>query len=268
MEMDKIVGTLSDFGIDFIKALVVLIVGIKLANWVGHKLFATKWAKQRMDPGVRTFLQSFISVALKVVVVISAAMILGVPGTSLITMLASAGVAIGLAMQGSLSNLAGGLMILIFKPFKVGDYIGSESEEGTVRNIGVFYTTLRTLDNRRVMLPNGTLTNNVVINYTAEGTRRVDLEYTVAYETDLAKALTLLKKVGAADPRVLREPELTSGILSYDDSAVRLTLWVFVRPGDYWQACFDLNERVKKAFDENGITIPFPQMDVHLSGNE
>lgn len=253
----------TSLGLKLLSAALLLIVGLKLIKWV------KKWLRKsprldKIDTGVRTFLVSFAGIALYALLFITIAMVLGIPTTSFITALASCGVAIGLALQGALSNFAGGLMILLFKPFKVGDYIETPDAAGTVSDITVVYTVLCTPDNKVITIPNGTLTNSVVQNYSAVETRRVDLTFTTAYDCDIEQVKALLMGVILAHPQVLVDPAPFARLSEHSESALTYTVRVWCKTEDYWNVRFDLLEAVKKEFDQNGIAIPFPQLDVHL----
>lgn len=268
MNWEQIQTTLFEFatswGIKLLAAIIILIVGIKLIGAL------TKWIKKspkldKIDDSLRSFLGSFSKIALYIVLVITVAMILGVPATSFITILASCGVAIGLALQGSLSNFAGGIMILLFKPFKVGDYIEASGESGTVEEISVVYTVLLTPDNKRITIPNGTLTNSVIENYSAEKTRRVDLTFSTAYDADIEKVKKVLLEVAESHPKALKDPAPFVRLCEHSDSALTYTVRIWCKSEDYWDVNFDTMENVKEAFDKNGIEIPYPQMDVHVT---
>ncbi|MBR2500710.1 MAG: mechanosensitive ion channel [Clostridia bacterium] len=254
---------LASMGLKIIAALIVLFVGCKLIK------FIKKWIKsssklEKIDYGVRSFLSSFSGIALYVVLFISIAMILGIPTTSFITALASCGVAIGLALQGALGNLAGGIMILIFKPYKIGDYITTVSTSGTVTNITIMYTELTTPDNKVITIPNGTLTNSIIENYSASDRRRVDLVFTTAYDCDVDKVKTILLDVANNHEKVIKDPAPFARLSRHADSALEYTVRVWCNSADYWDVNFDLMETIKKEFDKNGISIPYPQMDVHI----
>lgn len=256
---------MSTIGLKLVFAVIVLIIGLRLIKWLKGWLKST--AKlNKLDSGVRSFLCSFSTIALYVVLFITVAMILGIPTTSFIAALASGFAAIGLAMQGALSNFAGGLMILIFRPFKVGDYISAPDAEGTVTDITVVYTILRTTDNKVVTVPNGILTGSVVKNYSAEETRRVDLDFSTAYDCDVDKVKGVLMDIINAHPRILRDPEPFARLAEHGDSALTYSVRVWCKTEDYWDVAFDLKESVKKKFDENGISIPYPQLDIHFDG--
>ncbi|MBQ4105114.1 MAG: mechanosensitive ion channel family protein [Clostridia bacterium] len=255
---------LTTWGIKLLIAIFIFVIGYKLIKTFG------KWLKNspkldKLDDSLRSFLRSFSTIALYAVLVITVAMILGVPATSFITILASCGVAIGLALQGALSNFAGGLMILFFKPFKVGDYIEASGESGTVVEISVVYTEILTPDNKRITIPNGTLTNSVIENYSAEDLRRVDLKFTTAYSCDIGKVKEVLREVVSNHPLALKNPEPFVRLSEHSDSALTYTVRVWCKSEDYWDLHFDLMENVKEAFDKNGVEIPYPQMDVHVT---
>ena len=253
----------TSLGIKLLEAIVILVVGLKLISWL--KKFLKKSPKlDRLDVSLRSFLTSFASIVLYVVLVITIAMVLGVPATSFITILASCGVAVGLALQGSLSNFAGGIMILLFKPFKVGDFIEAAGECGVVDEITVVYTVLLTGDNKRITVPNGTLTNSVIENYSAEDLRRVDLTFTAGYDCDVAKVKAVIEQVIAVQPQALKEPAPLVRLSKHGDSALEYVTRVWCKNEDYWTVYFDVTEGVKRAFDDNNISIPFPQMDVHI----
>ena len=267
MEWGNILNLIMEFattwGIKLLIAIIIFVVGAKLINSLA------KWIKKspkldKIDNSLRSFLGSFSKIALYIVLIITVAMILGVPATSFITILASCGVAIGLALQGSLSNFAGGIMILLFKPFKVGDYIEASGESGTVAEITVVYTIILTTDNKRITIPNGTLTNSVIENYSSEKTRRVDLTFTTSYDNDIEKTKKILLDVASSHPKALKDPEPFVRLSAHSDSALTYTVRIWCNNEDYWDVHFDTTEKVKKAFDENGIEIPYPQMDVHV----
>jgi len=262
--MEYLFELLASFGTKLLAALVILFVGSKAIK------FIKKWIKKspkldKLDTGVRTFMSSFAGVALYIFLFITIAMVLGIPTTSFITALASCGVAIGLALQGALGNLAGGIMILIFKPFKIGDYITTSAVSGTVSNITIMYTVLKTPDNKVITIPNGTLTNTVVENYSSVENRRVDLVFTTGYDCDVDKVKSILMNVVTAHEKVLKDPEPFARLTNHGDSALEYTVRAWCKTEDYWDVNFDLVETVKKEFDANGISIPYPQMDVHIS---
>lgn len=244
-------------------ALIFVLVGFKLSGWI-VKLMKKSRGFKKLDESVATFLGSLVSVALKIIVVIIAATIVGIDATALSAVLGSAGLAIGLALQGSLSNFAGGMMILFFRPFKVGDYIDNHSDSGTVREIGIFYTTLTTPDNKTITVPNGALSNATVVNYSAQDTRRVDFEFTASYSCNIDEVIKVMLTVALANDKVLRDPVPFAALNRQEDSALVFTLRTWVASENYWDVYFGIQSQMKKAFDKIGIEIPFNQLDVHI----
>ncbi len=261
--LEKFSALATSYIFDIIMALLIIIIGCKLVK-IAIKLLNKIKGYENLEDTVRSFLNSFIKIFLYAVVFISAATTLGVPATSFVTILASCGLAVGLALQGSLSNLAGGIMILVFKPFVVGDYIMADGVDGTVKEINIFYTRLTTPDNKVVTIPNGVLSNSTVVDVTANDTRRVDFKIGISYGSDAKKALEILKELGDTNPFALEDPEPAVLVSAYGDSSIELTLRVWAKTSDYWSAMGDINMRVKNEFDKNNIEIPFPQMDVHV----
>ncbi|MBQ7088562.1 MAG: mechanosensitive ion channel [Clostridia bacterium] len=261
--LDHLVELATTWGIRLLAAIVVLVIALKIINWI-KKFIKTSPKLDKLDPSLRSFLSSFTSIMLYVLLVIVIAGMIGIPATSFITILASCGVAVGLALQGSLSNFAGGLMILFFKPFKVGDFIEVCGETGTVAEISVVYTVLLSTDNKRITLPNGTITNSVIENYSAEDLRRVDLTINTAYTCDMEKVKAIVTSLAEQHPMALAEPAPQVRVSQHADSSLTYVVRVWCKNADYWDLYFDLTEGIKKAFDENGIQIPYPQMDVHV----
>ena len=253
-----------DMGVKFIIGALVIAIGFKIINNISKKFL--KFAELKaVDVTIVKFLKSCINISLKCILLL---IIIGgywdVKLTGLAAILASAGVAVGLALQGSLSNFAGGFIILFLRPFKVGDYIQAAGFEGTVEQIGVFYTNLATIDNKLVMIPNGTLSNGSLINYSAKETRRVDLVFSVSYDSDLLKVRRVLKEIVDKHKLILQKPEPFIGLIHQNASSLDFTVRVWVKNSDYWTVYFDLLESVKNRFDEEHIDIPYPQMDLHL----
>lgn len=258
----KTVGATSIFKI--LLAVVILIIGSKLIKII-IKLLNKSHSYAKLDESVRSFLNSFIRVVLYAVLYITAATALGVPETSLVTALASCGLAVGLALQGSLSNFAGGLMILIFKPFVIGDYIVSGTFEGTVKEINVLYTVIVTLDNRTVTIPNGSISNAPVVDVTGQATRRLDISVGISYNADIDKALSVLSALAANNKEILQTPAPQAVVDNLGESSIDLILRFWVNTENYWPVRYQMLKDVKQALDENGIEIPFPQLDVHIS---
>ncbi len=254
---------LQSVGVKLIFAALLFMLGMWLAKLLPKLIMKTKGYK-KLDETLANFIMSFIKIALYAVVFVSVAIVLGVPATSFITALASAGVAIGLALQGSLSNFAGGIMLLIFKPFKDGDYIEGVGVSGTVKSITIFYTTLITPDNKQITVPNGTLSNSSIINYSAHDTRRNDLVFSVSYKSDAEAVKAILLKAAYDNEKVLKDPAPVALLSEHGDSALRFTLRIWTKGEDYWDVNFALKERIKQLFDKYGISIPYPQMDVHI----
>lgn len=244
-------------------ALVALIVGKLLIRLTMGLLRRSKLIK-RMEDGAERFLLTFIKTALNILLALILVSILGIPMSSMVAVLASAAAAIGLALQGALSNFAGGLMILIFHPFRLDDFVEIGSFMGTVSDIGMFYTTLRTTDNKNVTIPNGTVMGQAVTNYSAHATRRLELAFQVAYGTDLEKVHRVLLETAAAHELVLKDPAPFATLKSHEASSLNFILRVWVKREDYWTVNFDLLEAVNNRFAADGITIPFQQVDVHM----
>ncbi len=243
--------------------VLVIIIGCKIVKKVSKKLVNSR-VMGRFSMTVRTFLGHLISIALYIVVCLFGASIIGFDISVFGSLIASAGLTIGLAMQGSLSNIAGGVMVVGLKPFEVGDYIESNGVSGTVTDIAIFYTTLTTPDNKKIVVPNGALSNSVIVNYSANDTRRLDLTFGISYNTDLDLAKKVLLSCAKLDERIFTDPAPVVYITEHADSAVMVQLRVWVRNENYWDVNFAMIEQVKRSFDQLGVEIPFPQMDVHL----
>lgn len=260
----KLASGAMDLGIRILVALLVLFVGTKLIKF-SMKIFAKTLEKSGADTSIAQFLISLAKAALYVLLAFTIASYCGVDAASIVALLGSAGVAIGLAVQGSLSNMAGGVLILLLKPFKLGDYIvDSAGNEGTVDAIHVFYTKLRTVDNKIIILPNGTLANNSITNVTTSKNRRCDIVVGIAYDSDIKKAKEALMKVLVSDEKTLKDKEISVFVDSLGDSAINLGVRCWFNNEDFFPGKSRLNEEIKYALDEAKIVIPFPQMDVHL----
>lgn len=253
----------SNFLIDVLVGLIVLVVGFRIIAWL-EKTLKKEHRFSKLDKTAKSFIVSFIIISLKVVLIFIVLTIIGVPTASLITVIGSCAVAVGLALQGGLSNIAGGLMILIFKPFQVGDYIKANDLEGTVKSITMFYTTITTIDNKVIQLPNGNLTNSNITNYNTNPTRRVDLEICVSYDSDIDKVKKVIKSVVDKNEKILKDDRNLIRLMKHDSSSLNFAVRSWVKTEDYWDVYYDLMENIKKSFDENNIEIPFPQMDVHI----
>ena len=229
-----------------------------------NKLVNKILTKREVDASLTTFVRSLVSITLNLLLVIVIIGILGIETSSFIALFASAGVAVGMALSGTLQNFAGGVMILLFKPFKVGDFIEAQGQSGTVREIQIFNTILTTADNKVIIIPNGGLSTGLMKNYSKEPTRRVDWEFGIAYGDDYTKAREVLARLLDADSRVLKEPAYFIALTSLGASSVNIVVRAWVNSADYWGVYFDMNEKVYKTFAQENLNIPFPQMDIHL----
>jgi small conductance mechanosensitive channel len=245
-------------------AILTLVVGMYIINTFVRFLKRTL-KKRDVDPSLIPFTSSLANVGLKSMLLISVASMVGIQTTSFIAILGAAGLAVGLALQGSLANFAGGVLILLFKPFKVGDVIDAQGFLGTVKGIQIFNTVLNTPDNKKIIIPNGALASGPITNFSAEDLRRVDMVFGIGYGDDLRKAKDILTKLISEDKRILNEPaEPFIAVKELGDSSVNIVVRAWANAGDYWGIYFDTQEKVKLTFDEEGISIPFPQTDVHL----
>ena len=262
--LEGLVPSLLGFLLQVVLAIVILLIGSRLIKWL-VKLIRKSLMRSRAETGVTTFLCSLLKYVMYFILIMVVLSQFGVTTSSVVAVLGSAGLTLGLALQGSLSNFAGGVLILLLKPFVVGDYIldNGTRQEGTVCEISIFYTKLRTVDNKMIAIPNGSLSNSSITNFTQTGKRMIDLTVSVAYDTNLAEAKKVLAQVVEKEHGVLEED---SRIFVSDlaDSSVEMGVRVWVQSDDYWPVRWSLLEHIKNALDENGITIPFPQLDVQL----
>lgn len=261
--MDEIGRWLLNKSGSLIVAIVFIFIGIKLTGLL-IKLAKRGFDRSRIDESVAGFLLSVLRIVGYILVFITAATIVGIEVTSFVAILTTASMAIGLALQGALSNLAGGMLILLLKPFKVGDYIVEGSNEGTVVSIDIFYTRLLTHDNRLVVIPNGLLTNNSLVNVTSEAKRKLEVTISVAYNTDLKRMKEVVYGILSEDDRILDSEPKDIFISSFDDSGMTIAIRAWVATSDYWNTLWDLREHVKLAFDENGIEIPYNRLEVDM----
>ena len=258
------VGDLAvQFGSNLLVALLVLIIGLWIIKRI-LKLFDLAMAKKKVEITLHQFLISIVGILFKAILIIVVASMIGVETTSLIAVLGAAGLAIGLALQGSLSNFAGGILILLFKPFKAGDVIDAQGYVGVVQEIQIFNTILLTLDNQRVIIPNGLLSNGCVKNIFVEETRRVDLTFGISYGDDIKKAKGVLQSVLDANENILKSPQPDIFVSAHADSSINIIVRPWTNSENYWPVYFGVMEEVKLAFDREDITIPFPQRDVHM----
>lgn len=244
-------------------AIVIFFVGKWIVNQL-NKLFGKMLEKKGVEVSLASFLKSLVKIVLNFVLIITIIGVLGIETSSFVALFASAGVAIGMALSGTLQNFAGGVMILLFKPFKVGDFVEAQGIIGTVKEIQIFCTIFNTLDNKTVIVPNGGLSTGIVTNYSKEENRRVDWVFSVAYGDDYDKAKSVIEELLAADKRVLKDPEPFIALNALNCSSVDLVVRAWVKSADYWGVFFDMNEQVYKSFSKHGLNIPFPQMDVHV----
>lgn len=263
MTWESIKEFLSTAGVNLLSGIGVLAVGLFLVHWV-MKLLDRYDAKMKIEPTLKGFLKTLVRILLYVVVVMTAVSTMGIPLTSIVTLLASAGVAVSLAMQGVLTNLIGGFILLLFKPIRVGEYVRIGDNEGTVKTIGAFYTEMATFDNRHINLPNGSLTNTAIVNFSREGTRRLDLTFSVAYESDLDQVYEVLNRVVKEENALLPDPAPEVHLNECAASSLDFTVRVWVKTADYWPVKFRMVDGGKRALDKAGISIPYPQMDVHM----
>ncbi len=256
------------FGLKLIGAIAIWIVGGWVIRFIEKQ--TTRILKQRKTaPALSSFFITLLDAVLKLIVGISALKLLGIEGTSFVAIFGAAGLAIGMALTGTLQNFAGGVMLLLFKPFKVGDLIETENYLGVVSEIQIFNTILKTLDNKTIIIPNGGLSGNSLTNYSTEDKRRVDWTFGIGYGDSVQKAREIIKGLADADDRILKDPaEIFIAVSELADSSVNFTVRAWVKTPNYWDVFFDMNEKVYNAFNSSGINIPFPQMDVHLHQNE
>ncbi|GHT30333.1 mechanosensitive ion channel protein [Bacteroidia bacterium] len=249
------------FGLVVLKAAAIFVIGKLIINLV-NKLIRGMLSKRAIDPSIKTFLSSTINVLLIILLIISIIGALGVETTSFAALLASAGIAVGMALSGNLSNFAGGLIILLFKPFRVNDYITAQGTEGTVKEIQIFHTVLTTSDNKEVFIPNGALSSGVVTNYNVDK-RRVEWIFGVDYGTEYEKVKSVVEGFLAEDERILKTPALFIALHTLGDSSVNVVVRVWVKASDYWGVYFDTNKAIYENFNKHGINFPFPQLTIH-----
>lgn len=259
---------LAGFGVRVLIALAVFFLGRIVIRWI-QKLVRRSLERSGADKGVEQFVDSFLKVGMYSLLIFSIAAKFGLDTASVAALLASGGVAIGLALQGSLSNFAGGVLILLLKPFEVGDYITEDTNhnEGTVKEIQIFYTKLSTIDNKTIVIPNGILTNSSLTNATAKAERRLDLKISISYQAELRKAKALIEEILTTDPCVMKDEEINVFVDELADSAVILGARAWVKNEEFWPTRWRLLETIKLSLDEQGIEIPYPQLTVHVEGN-
>lgn len=261
--LDQITQITSVYGPKLIGAIAVWIIGGWIIKAIGRGVEAAL-NKGGTDPSLMPFLMGIVNGLLRVMLVITALGMLGIEMTSFIAILGAAGLAVGMALSGTLQNFAGGVMILIFKPFRAGDVIEAQGYVGSVSEIQIFNTIMKTPDNKTIIVPNGGLSTSSMINYSTEATRRVDWTIGIGYGDDVDKAREVIKRLCDEDARILKDPEVFIAVSALADSSVNFAVRAWVNAPDYWGVYFELNEKVYKTFENEGLNIPYPQMDVHI----
>lgn len=265
-EMDQLIQEAVTMGMEagksILLAVVIAVLGRYAIKFI-NRVVARMLERRNVEPTVQTFLKSFVNILLIILLIITVIGTLGVNTTSLAALLASAGLAVGMALSGNMQNLAGGLILLFFKPYKVGDFIEAQGVSGTVKAIQIFHTILMTPDNKVLFIPNGPLSSGNVVNYSQNGTRRVDFTISVEYGTDVEKVKQVTLELLQSDSRILQEPAPFIAVSALADSSVNFTLRVWVNVADYWSVYFDTNERIYGEYNKQGIKFPFPQLQIH-----
>jgi len=254
---------IAEYGLKIVAAILILVIGRWIAKGI-RALIKRLLEKSKVDPTLVSFVCSLTYVGLMAFIIIAVLGKLGVATASFVAVLGAAGLAVGLALQGSLANFAAGVLIILFKPYKIGDFIEAGGTMGSVEEIGIFTTELKTPDNKKVIVPNAKITGDNIVNYTVKGTRRMDLVAGVSYSADLDKVRSVLEEILAEEERFLKDPAPTIGVLELADSSVNFAFRPWVKTDDYWDVYFATQEKIKKRFDAAGIEIPFPQRDVHI----
>jgi len=258
-----VIGELSPIFVPLLTAIATLVLGRFVAGFL-RRLLTKLLAKRGVDATLTGFLGSLTYMAIMTVVVISAISKLGVETTSFVAVLGAAGLAVGFALQGSLGNFAAGILIILFRPFRAGDFVEAGGVSGVILDVQIFATTMKSADNKKIIVPNGSIMQGNIVNYSAHDTRRIDLVFGCSYEDDVRKAKKLLLEICTSDKRVLSDPAPVVGVSKLGESSVDFVVRPWVRTSDYWDVYWDLHEQVKLRFDEAGLSIPFPQRDVHL----
>ena len=270
MSLDTLISKLIDLSVSLGSKLLVALIVFFIGRWLIRKLNCMVikiMQKKEVEASLFTFIRSLVSITLNFIVVIILISVLGIETSSFIALFASAGVAIGMALSGTLQNFAGGVMILLFKPSRVGDFLEAQGQSGTVKEIQIFNTIMTTADNKVIIIPNGGLSTGIMKNYSKEENRRVDWEFGIAYGDSYDKAKAVLTRLIEADQRILKDPNYFIALTSLGESSVNIVVRAWVKAPDYWGVFFDMNEKVYKTFAEENLNIPFPQMDVHLHQN-
>lgn len=264
----KITGQIGQFGFQLIVAVLVWAVGRRIIKWLVNKVLAAFLEKTSLEKDVYHFILSLARIVLYILLILEILTVVGIETTSMLTMLGTAVLAVGMSLQGSLSNFAGGLILLIFKPFRIGDYVESQTCEGNVEAIGILYTKIITIDQKTIFMPNGALMNSNITNYSATGIRRLDIEIGVPYDTDLKLVRRIMLDVLAEDDRVIKDKDQEVVLKKLGDSAIVMESHAYVYRSDFLSSKFSITEKYFEALKEHGISIPFPQMDVHMDQNQ
>lgn len=267
LSLDTAISKLIDLSISLGSKLLIAIIVFFIGRWLVRKccrLVVRIMEKKQVEASLFSFIRSLVNITLNFLFVIILISILGIETSSFIALFASAGVAVGMALSGTLQNFAGGVMILLFKPFKVGDFIEAQGQSGTVKEIQIFNTIMATADNKIIIIPNGGLSTGIMKNYSKEENRRVDWEFGIGYGDSYDKAKMVITKLIESDSRILKDPAYFIALTSLGESSVNIVVRAWVKAPDYWGVFFDMNEKVYKTFAEENLSIPFPQMDVHL----
>ncbi|EQC47191.1 mechanosensitive ion channel family protein [Bacteriovorax sp. Seq25_V] len=251
------------YGLIGLKAILLFLIGLKVIKFL-HKMLDKAMVKKNVEPSLRSFINSGFDITLRAALIIAVIGMLGVQTTSLIAIFGAAGLAVGIALKDTLSNFAGGVMILLFKPFKVGDFIEAQGFAGTVKSINVFNSVLHTGDRKTIILPNGPLSSGSIVNISREPVRRVDMTFGIGYGDDLKLAKDTLRELTESDERILKDPKTDIFVSNLGASSVDFVVRAFVKAENYWPVFFDMQEKVKLTFDSKGISIPYPQQDVHV----
>lgn len=266
-QIEQLAPGAAALGLKVVLCILVYVIGKRLISWIVATM-RKMLERTQVQAGAVTFAASMVKISLYILLVLSIAMQFGLKESSVAALVASGGVAVGLALQGGLSNLAGGFLILLFQPFHIGDYIITQEHEGEVKKIEILYTTLQTVDNRRVIVPNGALANNVIVNVTAAEKRKLEIKLGISYEDSIAKAKAVMERLMIEEPDILSEEERQVFVAELGSSSVVIGLRCWVMTDHYFQVLWRMNENIKNEFDREGIHIPYPQMDVHIRNHQ
>ncbi|HEN20791.1 MAG TPA: mechanosensitive ion channel [Desulfobacteraceae bacterium] len=263
--IEMVTDWISRYSLKVVAAILILVIGIWISRRIS-KVFANLLEKKSVDPTLVSFFSKMIYYAMVILVLIAAVGHLGVNTTSFLTMLGAAGLAVGLALKDSLSNFASGIILILLHPFRIGDYVTAGGVSGSVESITIFNTVLNTPDNKKVVVPNGSITNNAITNANANSTRRIDLAVGISYKDDIRKAKDVLNGLVAEDSRILKDPAPKIAVSELGESSINLVVRPWVNTSDYWDVFFDLTEKIKITLEDEGLSIPYPQQDIHVFG--